>query len=291
MLALAVMSCLLPRSAVAQSTTPAAGAPPSRRLQVLPVGDLFSPLIADPKQPQFHLSFLVTDSPVFDTQVGAVGFGETFGLVRRPGRRPGDGWQLDLAGVVFAQFDMRRQSTDLVNADYLVGLPLTYRHGRLSARLSLHHQSSHLGDEYLLRENPVRLNVSYDALQLLVARDLGAWRVYGGADCVFVHAPAPLKDGILDGGLEYRRPTPLFRTGTREAARLVAALDVQSWQRGGWVQSWSARAGVEVGPLGPADQGLGRTWSLLLEAFQGPTPFGQFYGETLSYVGLGLHFR
>jgi Protein of unknown function (DUF1207) len=291
-LALAVISCFSPRFAGAQ--TPASGsdsAPPGRRAEVMPLGDLFAPLIADPKQPQFQLSYLAADSPVFDPQIGAVGFGETFGLVRLRGRRPGDGWQLDLAGAVFAQFDMHRQSTDLVNADYLVGLPIVYRHGKVSARLALHHQSSHLGDEYLTRENPKRLNVSWDAVQLLLARDCGAWRVYAGGDYVFVHAPEPLKDGVLDGGIEYRRAAPLFQAGAREAARLVAALDVQSWQAVTWELSWSARAGVELGPLGRADQGLGRTWSLLLEAFRGPTPFGQFYANPLSYLGLGLHFR
>lgn len=277
--ALGVILILSPRSA------------PAQRLEVLPAGDLFSPLIADLKQPQFQASFLAADSPVFDTQVGAVGFGETFGLVRLPGRNPGDGWQLDLAGAVFAQFDLQRQSTDLVNADYVVALPITFRRGNLSARLSLHHQSSHLGDEYLSRASIARLNVSYDAVQLLVARELGGWRVYGGADYVFVHAPEPLKDGVLEVGVEYRRRAPLFQAGAQEAGRLVAALDVQSWQRGGWELGWSARAGVELGPRSPADQGLGRTWSLLLEGYRGPTPFGQFYTETLSYLGIGLHFR
>jgi uncharacterized protein DUF1207 len=278
-LALGVILALSPRIAPAQG------------LEVLPDGEMFSPLIADPKQPHFQLSYLVTDSPVLDTQVGAVGLGETFGLVRLPGSGRGDGWQLDLAGAVFAQFELRRQATDLVNTDYLVGLPITYRHGSVSARLLLHHQSSHLGDEYLLREHPVRLNVSFDAIQLLLARDLGAWRVYGGAEYVFVHAPEPLKDGVLDGGIEYRRPAPLFQAGARESVRLIAALDVQSWQRGRWVVGGSARAGIELGPRGPADRGLGRTWSLLLEGYHGPTPYGQFYDETLSYLGIGLHFR
>jgi hypothetical protein len=281
-LAFAVIGSLSARPAAAQR---------HERVDLLPTSDLFSPLLADPKQPQFQVSFLMTDSPVLDTQIGAVGFGETFGLLRLPGARRGDGWQLNLAGAVFAQFELRMQATDLVNADYLVGLPISYRRGRLSARLMLHHQSSHLGDEYLLRENPIRLNVSYDAVQLLLARDLGAWRVYGGADYVFVHAPAPLKDGVLDGGVEYRRATPLFQAGPREAARVVAALDVQSWQRGEWVLGWSARAGIELGPLGPGEGGLGQTWSLLLEGYHGPTPFGQFYTERLSYLGIGIHFR
>jgi hypothetical protein len=252
---------------------------------------MFTPLIADLKQPQFQASYLLTDSPVLDREIGAIGLGETFGLVRWPGRRSRDGWQVDLAGGVFSQFEIGRESTDLVNADYVVGLPITYRRGSVAGRLMLHHQSSHLGDEYLLRENAQRLNVSFDGLQLLLSGDIADWRVYGGGDYVFVHAPEPLQDGVFEGGIEYRLHAPLFHAGVGEAARLVAAVDVQSWQKGSWQLSWSARAGVELGPPGPAHQGLGRTWSLLLEAYDGPTPFGQFYTESISYLGIGLHFR
>jgi len=291
MLTLALVSCLLPRAAPAQGVASGTDSAPPRGVEILPVGYMFTPLIADLKEPQFQASYLATDSPVLDPRVGAIGLGETFGLVRWPGRRPGDGWQIDLAGGVFAQFEIGRESTDLVNADYVVGLPITYRHGRTSVRLSPHHQSSHLGDEYLLRENPERLNVSFDGIQLLVSRDVEDWRLYVGGDYVFVHAPQPLKDGVYQAGVEYRRHKPLFSAGVREAARVVAALDVQSWQEGQWELSWSVRAGIELGPPGPAHQGLGRTWSLLLEFFDGPTPFGQFYTEPISYFALGLHFR
>ena len=290
-LALALISCLLPRSAHAQGAAPGTDSASPRRVEVLPVGYKFTPLIADPKQPQFQASYLWTNSPVLDPGIGAIGLGETFGLVGQAGRRPSDGWQIDLAGAVFSQFEIQRESTDLVNADYVVGLPITYRRGSISGRLMLHHQSSHLGDEYLLRENPQRLNVSFDGLQLLVSRDIVDWRLYAGGDYVFVHAPEPLQDGVFQGGIEYRLHAPLFHAGVRETARLVAAVDLQSWQNVSWQLSWSARAGVELGPPGPAHQGLGRTWSLLLEAFDGPTPFGQFYTEHISYVGIGLHFR
>ena len=123
-----------------RAVTPLASAQTHRSIAatprtMLPVGDMFAPLIADLKAAAIPAAFLLTDSPVLDPQVGAVGFGETFGLLRMPGRRPGDGWQIDLAGAVFAQFEMQRQSTDLVNADYLVGLPITYRRGKISARL------------------------------------------------------------------------------------------------------------------------------------------------------------
>jgi hypothetical protein len=186
---------------------------------------------------------------------------------------------------VFSQFEFGR--ANLVNTDYVVGLPITYRRGP-SPRACTRHPL--LGDEYLPGRIQ-RLNVSYDGIQLLLSHNLADWRLYVGGDYVFVHAPQPMKDGVFQAGVEYRRHHPLFHAGVREAARVVAALDVQSWQEPDLQLSWSVRAGVELGPPGPAHQGLGRTWSLLLEAFNGPTPWGQFFGESISYVGLGLHFR
>jgi len=57
---------------------------------------------------------------------------------------------VSLFGAVFAQFNLDTPSFDLLNADYLVGPELTLRHGRWSGRVRFYHQSSHLGDEFLL---------------------------------------------------------------------------------------------------------------------------------------------
>src|SRR2546422_3614331 len=46
-----------------------------------------------------------------------------------------------IAAGVFSQFNMQSATNDLINTDYLVGLPLTYRHGSWSTRLRLYHQS------------------------------------------------------------------------------------------------------------------------------------------------------
>jgi hypothetical protein len=48
----------------------------------LPPPDLFRPLLADPKQPQFAASYLWASSGRIETRVGAVAFGENFGIVR-----------------------------------------------------------------------------------------------------------------------------------------------------------------------------------------------------------------
>src|SRR3989454_9029313 len=58
--------------------------------QPLPQGQLFAPLIADPKQPHFFAAWLWVTSPLVTSQVASVGLGEDIGLVRGPRSH----WQL-----------------------------------------------------------------------------------------------------------------------------------------------------------------------------------------------------
>jgi hypothetical protein len=262
------------------------------RAQGLPRGDVFAPLIADPKEPEFLLSYLWIRSDLRNTSVGAIGLGQAFGLMRWPSARPGDGLQVSLTGAVFAQFDLGTSSNDLLNADYLVGVPVTYHRGAFAARARLYHQSSHLGDEYLLdtQPQPVRVNLSFEAIELLLTGEAGPLRVYGGGEYIVRRAPADLKRGLLHGGAEFRQRGQLFRIGALGWARLVAALDVRCWQQQRWRPGWSGRGGLEFAPVGD-DQGLGQRLSLLLHVYDGPSPYGQFYLTEVRSIGFGAHFR
>src|SRR2546425_7235901 len=44
-------------------------------------------------------------------------------------------------------------------------------HGSLTTRLRLFHQSSHLGDEYMAHTNARRIDLTFQAVELLVARE------------------------------------------------------------------------------------------------------------------------
>jgi hypothetical protein len=146
--------------------------------EAFPVGDLFRPLLADPKQPQFFVSIYHFKTSVVRYTVASIGFGETFGLYRFLGLREGDGLQLNVEASMFAQFNLSTPSYDLINADYTLGLPATYRHGDNSLRFRIYHQSSHLGDEFLQSINPLQqVNLSYEAVELIYSREWGGWRV------------------------------------------------------------------------------------------------------------------
>jgi hypothetical protein len=245
-----------------------------------PTGDIFWPLLADPKQPDFFVSArrYHTEQGYFTT--AAVGYGETFGLYRRAGQRPEEGLQIGIMGGLFAQFDLGAPSADLVNADYTIGVPVTFRKGRESMRFRLYHQSSHLGDEFLLRVNPVRVNLSFEALEYLYSYDLDRVRLYGGGEYMVHRDPSDLKPFSLHTGAEYRGRNVLWHGG-----RWLAAIDMKNWQE----HNWSPDIRVIVGPeFGPPQPGR-RRMRVVLEGYRGYNPHGQFYTSRISYMGLGIY--
>ena len=234
---------------------------------------VFPSLLADPKEPEFFATYLWQRSSRLASRLGSVGFGQTFGVL---GTRD---WQLSIAAGVFSQFDLSSSTADLMNTDYLVGLPLAYRRGGTTMRLRLYHQSSHLGDEYMIHAHAQRVDLSFEAGELLLSRELAHWRVYGGGEYLFTHSPADLKPGVLHAGLEYRQPGSLVR--------LVAALDGRSVQDRGWQIGWSFVTGLELAdPL--IVPGSGWRWSLLLKGYSGPSPYGEFFRDRVSSLGFGL---
>ncbi len=251
----------------------------------LPSGDVFAPLAADPKQPQFFAAFLWATGPDSTTRLSSIGLGENIGLFRGADGR----WQLSVATGVFSQFEMHAPSYNLLNSDFLVGLPFTWRRGAWAARARLYHQSSHLGDEYLLATNPDRINLSFEAIELLVSFDGAGWRVYGGGERLIRRDPASLKPGLLHAGFEYRGRAVLLRVGRLGAGRVLLALDLKAAEERRWQTAWSGRAGVEFGPTS-GGRSAGRRWSVQLHAFNGPAPYGQFYGTDVRAFGAGLHF-
>jgi hypothetical protein len=252
----------------------------------LPHGNVFCPLLADPKQPRSFLGVL-RESEVFDTDIGAIGLGDELGLLRWGGSRPGDGLQLGIAAAVFAQFDLRTPSVNLINTDFLVGLPITFRHAGFSLSVRPYHQSSHLGDEFLLDTDIERENLSFESVQLLLSQELGPLRVYAGGERLFNREPAAIEPMLAQGGVELR-PVGTLELGTVSRVGFVAGLDVKTSEQQDWNPAWSGRAGFEFGR--PRDAlNPGRRVLLLFEFYQGPTPYGQFFRDGIRYFGVGAH--
>jgi hypothetical protein len=254
-----------------------------------PKDQIFSPLIADPKEPRSFASLLRGTFPSIEkpsgkgTTIASVGLGDSFGLVRWGGPQPGEGVQLDVVGSIFAQFDLDSVSNDLINADYIVGLPLTIRRNGFSIRARLYHQSSHLGDEYLLRSSAIqRENLSFESVDLLVSQEIGPLRLYGGGERIFRRNPDTVEPKLLHVGAE-------LRSGRTGPLQMVSGVDLKTPEQHNWAQALSGRIGFEIAQTAPAGHPV-RFVTILLELYKGPSPYGQFFQEDISYVGAGIHF-
>lgn len=270
-------------------------ATPDSEITPLPGRDLFHPLIADPREPRLQVSVLQVTADLNggqagdlnNTRVGALGIGENFGILRWAGRHSGEAWQVNVSAAVMAQFDLDAPSDALMNEDYTVSLPLTWRNNDWSARVRWYHQSSHLGDEYLLRLQPARVDLSFESLEVLVSREWNTWRVYGGGEYLLIRGPEDMHPAILHAGVEYRANAPAWHIGTLLGVWPVAGLDAKSWGEHDWDVAWSLKAGVEFHRLSDGQHDR-RHLQLMLEFFDGPSPYGQFYTHKMRYWGLGL---
>lgn len=254
-----------------------------------PQDQIFCPIIADPKEPRSFASLLRGTFPSIEkpsgqgTTIASVGLGDSFGLVRWGGPSPGEGVQLDVVGSIFAQFDLDSASNDLINADYIIGLPLTIRRSGFSVRARIYHQSSHLGDEYLLRSAEIqRENLSFESVELLASQELGPLRVYGGGERIIRRDPESVEPKLWHAGAE-------LRSGRAGPMQLVGGVDLKTTEQHNWSQAVSGRIGFEVMRSAPTGHPV-RLVTMMLELYKGPSPYGQFFQEDISYVGAGIHF-
>ncbi|MDB5305163.1 MAG: uncharacterized protein JWM97_2712 [Phycisphaerales bacterium] len=246
----------------------------------------FQPLVADPRWPNFSAAYdrYLTSGPQKLKDVGSVSFGESLSLFQTA-PKPAGQFELGIQAAVFAIFNLNADSKDLINADYFVGPIAEYRNGDFSGFLRVYHQSSHLGDEFLLNHPGIkRVNLSYEEVDAIASYDLfdKTLRVYGGGGYLFDTDPTNLKHLAVQYGIEYRGPRIFPSFGMIP----IAAIDLQNREQNEWSLDLSARAGVQFED--PAT--LSRQVQLLVEYYNGHSPNGQFFTERVQFIGLGLHF-
>lgn len=256
---------------------------------VLPSDDVFRPLMADPKQPQFFATwqFARTRTERTSSNVGAVALGENFGFYTK--RQGCDGWQVSLLTGVFSQFNMDTPSSDLINTDFVVGVPVTWRAGNWSGRVRYSHQSSHVGDEFLLgRPGFNRLNLSFEEVEAIVSYDNQWARVYAGGGVLTHREPASLDRNRVQWGLELRGPSVpspiLGKLFDSLIVTPVLAADFKTFEELKWILNTNVVAGIEWSRPGSL-----RRFRILMNYYHGFNPYGQFFTQKIETVGAGVY--
>src|SRR6185503_2428402 len=170
----------------------------------LPDSRIFNPLLADPRWPHFSLSYerkLRQEVPRF-RDAATISLGEHVGMVEYLAEN-GARFGMGLQPAVYGLFNLDALSKDLINADYRLGVPFDFRDGPFSLEASMVHQSSHLGDEFVLEAQDQRMNLSYEAATLTLSYELGDFRIYAGAGYLVHSVPADLEVWSAWQGVEW----------------------------------------------------------------------------------------
>ena len=260
--------------------------------QFLPHTGLFRQPIADMKAPRFYGGLRPTNyrtGPLVrqeetggDFIAGLAGMGARLGIY---GWRDGhcNGIQVGISGAVFSEFNLSTVSENLLNSDFIAALPISWRWGRWSGQLRLFHQSSHLGDEYLLNNGTIeRDDLTIEAFDVTLSYAGSWWRLYGSGGFI-IFSPVDLGHGFVQAGGELRAHFWKFGAPSRNWFIPVAGIDVQSFQARDWALGVSAKAGLEMGVNGPVIHRV----RMLVGALGGYSPFGQFF-RTSKVTSYGL---
>lgn len=262
----------------------------------LPRGGYFLPLLADPMEPRVSITYgrmsvtgngglAAQQDDKFTSGIGVIGL--DFGSFRVAGAHPCNGYQFNFFVASYSLFDWSSDSIDLLNTDFRVGFPFTMRRGPYSARLRFIHHSSHLGDEFIIKNPGVkRVNLSYEVLEAQGSIDMHPWRIYGGGG-LLIRSKPDLEHLMLQVGTEFRGSDfelGLWKFSSR--VRPVYGVDLQSFQARDWGVGGQLVGGMEFFSY----QGLQR-FRLLVNYMHGYTPYGQFFTQNKAQnIGVSFQF-
>lgn len=256
---------------------------------------LFAPLIADPRQPMNSAAIRVGDGVCGD-KCAAVSLGDDFPVFRWMNVWPFHGdLQLGIEAGIWSVFNYSHipsrpqpELCELVNTDFLVGLPVTYAFDKWSFRVRLYHISSHLGDEYLCNHRgavDTRVNPSMEAMDVFASYQFSSGlRGYFGPGVV-LHSDRSfhIKPLYVEYGMELRM------LGTRfDYHRLYGtpffALHCEHWEQRHWDLDVTAKLGYELSKL----QGVGRKMRIYVDYHHGFSYEGQFFNKRTDYGEWGI---
>ncbi len=245
---------------------------------------LFPTQIANPRQPCFSCGGRFHDK-VGGPFASSIVLGAQFPFYRWANVKGGD-LQLELEGAAYTVFNLRTQTFPMINADYYVGIPLTFARGNSAYRLRLYHVSSHVGDEYLC-EHPHfhRKNKSFEAVDFSGDYQFHPnLRFYGILGSVVLSdKEMKMKPFYVEYGFEARGPKTDFK---QLFGRPFLAVHMQNWQDVNFALDTTYALGYEWGKINE----IGRKVRAFFEYHQGFSSEGQFSRKRTKYLGFRVTY-
>ncbi|MBA2727462.1 MAG: DUF1207 domain-containing protein [Parachlamydiaceae bacterium] len=189
-----------------------------------------------------------------------------------------------IEACVFAVFEAKTKSLSLINADYYVALPLTYINDKFSARLRVFHESSHLGDEFLLEHPKIdRKNPSMEGVDLSLAYEpVDKCVIFAGYTRILRSDESfKVKPNMVYYGFNYFLNFAKIKTFDVEATPYVAAY-FKNAENNNWGLDTSVALGYQW------NKSYGRKLRIYVMGHDGYSAEGQFSRNKSKYVSINL---
>lgn len=255
-----------------------AGSGQSYQWRLMPQGLIYRSYLAGAKESRFRS---VWNNESNDGNIWDLTLGGNVGVLRygTGGDVRPEGFQIGIEGAGLVRLDIDEER-DVDAADFRGGFPLTWGDSVNQVKFAYYHLSSHVGDEFLLKNiGFTRLNYSRDVLVLGDSYYLREdWRVYGEAgyavDCD-VSGPWEFQFGAewIPGGRTGGRGAPFAAVNghLREEVDFGGNAVFQT----GWAWRRSPASGV---------------FRLGVEYYNGKDDQFSFFNESVEKVGFGMWY-
>ena len=194
------------------------------------------------------------------------------------------GFEFAFAGAVFTQFTIKKMESntylgEMENADYKISFLLNYKYKALSIRLRAFHTSSHLSDDYIIRNNITEPNpgtLNYEQLDLSGSYQFRKIRLYGGFG--FVITPNSVRDRFsTQFGFLYRKSV-----NSKDNFRFITGADIKLFQQNGYTPNIRMGLGIEYGNAQATHVGF------VLEYYIGHLPYSVMEYNKVNWLGASI---
>lgn len=193
-------------------------------------------------------------------------------------------YELGMEFSVFSQFSVVDAGEafmgGLQNADYRVSA-VAHIQGDENThyRISLFHQSSHLGDDYIIRNSittPTLRTLNYEQVDLILSKNVSGYRLYGGGG--YNVSPNTIRDRImLQGGIDHS-----ILLNAYPGISIISGFDLKVYEHNDYTPNLRVGFGTEITGNSQA------TYKILLSWYRGRLPYSTLEYQKVSLLGLSL---
>jgi len=253
-------------------------------LEILPPQNIYDAPIADPRWPKFSMGISHDFKNNFGDTLWVFSFGEDIGLIKFGDTK--NLYEFGIQAGAFGIMDIDTSPSRLINTDYFVALEVSHAHNNFQHLWQIFHQSSHVGDEYLLSQDGLgltRINLSYEEFKYFLRyKPSPYFSPYVTAGYIVHVDPNHIDRWVFSAGLDlYSR-----RISFNNSMRWIAGAYANSWQENNYSPTVTIRAGLQYERLKYCNRFL----QLLIQYQFGKSQNGQFYSKKINQVGLLIAF-